>query len=283
MNILYCGDLNIEEGMILSIVSVVKNIREALHIYVFTMELSDVMEGKCYMPVSESCIEVLDRYVKKKHPASFVKSYDLTTEFRNELPVENMKTRFTPYCMLRLFADKVDEIPDRILYLDNDVLCRKDFTEFYHQNLAGWEFAGVLDYYGSWFFRQKIHKRDYVNSGVLLFNMDLIRRTKLMQKCRARCMTRRMFMPDQTALNKLATTKKLVERCYNDQRHLHTDTVFQHFTTSFRLLPWLHTITVKPWQTERMHSKLKLHEYDDLLWDYEDIKTQIAQELKIIG
>lgn len=283
MNILYCGDSNIESGLILSIVSIVRNIKEAVHIYVLTMELSDVLVGKAFLSVSEACIEELDHYVKKKNPANFVKSYDLSAEFREELPVANIKTRFTPYCMLRLFADKVDDLPERILYLDNDVLCRKDFTEFYHQSLAGWEFAGVLDYYGSWLFRQKFYKRDYVNSGVLLLNMDLIRKTKLMEKCRARCKTKKMFMPDQSALNKVAFTKKIVERKYNDQRHLHTDTVFQHFTTSFRLLPWLHTITVKPWQVERMHTKLKLHEYDDLLPDYEEIKTRIEQDFKIIG
>ncbi len=36
-----------------------------------------------------------------------------------------MKTRFTPCCMLRLFADEILELPDKILYLDNDVICRK--------------------------------------------------------------------------------------------------------------------------------------------------------------
>ena len=47
----------------------------------------------------------------------------------------------------------------------------KDFTEFYYQNMENVEIAGVLDYYGSWFFRKNIFKRDYLNSGVLLMNM----------------------------------------------------------------------------------------------------------------
>jgi len=44
----------------------------------------------------------------------------------------------------------------------------------------------------------------------------------------------------------------------------------QHFTTSFRFFPWIHTVTVKPWQVDMVHKKLKLFEYDDLLNEYTD-------------
>jgi lipopolysaccharide biosynthesis glycosyltransferase len=276
IHLLYCGDSNIEKGLILSVLSVVRNVREPVYIRVFTMTLSTGQ--RYYAPVSEQCIAILDECVKWYHPASFVRRYDLSREFQRELPEANMKTRFTPYCMLRLFADWAEDIPDRILYLDNDVLCRKDFSEFYHQNLEGWEFAGVFDYYGSWLFRKHFLRRDYVNSGVLLLHMDMVRRTNLLEKCRVRCMTTKMFMPDQTALNREAKAKKIAKRKYNDQRYLHKDTVFQHFTTSFRLFPWLHKVTVKPWQTERMHRKLKLHEYDALLPEYHRILELMRHE-----
>ncbi|MCI5575260.1 MAG: hypothetical protein MR379_06790, partial [Clostridiales bacterium] len=54
-------------------------------------------------------------------------------------------------------------------------------------------------------------------------------------------------------------------RIYNEQRKLHDDTIFQHFTTSFRFFPWLHAVSVKPWQVEKMHEVLGIHEYDGLL------------------
>jgi hypothetical protein len=85
-----------------------------------------------------------------------------------------------------------------------------------------------------------------------------------------------MFMPDQSALNKLAFTKRIAPRRFNEQRRLHADTVFQHFTTSFRIFPWIHTLTVKPWQVDQMHRKLKLHEYDDLLSQYQQIVASLA-------
>lgn len=42
----------------------------------------------------------------------------------------------------------------------------------------------------------------------------------------------------------------------------------QDKVTVFRLFPWVHTLTVKPWQITAMHHELHLHAYDDLLWDY---------------
>lgn len=63
-----------------------------------------------------------------------------------------MKTRFTPYDMLRLFADQIEEIPDQILYLDDDIIVRRDLTQFYNQTLGKIEFVGVLDYWGNFSF-----------------------------------------------------------------------------------------------------------------------------------
>lgn len=62
-----------------------------------------------------------------------------------------MKTRFTPYAMLRLFPDQIEEIPDQILYLDDDIIVRRDLTQFYNQTLGKIEFVGVLDYWGGIF------------------------------------------------------------------------------------------------------------------------------------
>lgn len=57
-----------------------------------------------------------------------------------------METRFTPYAMLRLFADQIPQIPDRILYLDDDIIIRKDISDFYDQDLTNTELVGVLDF-----------------------------------------------------------------------------------------------------------------------------------------
>lgn len=205
MNILYCGDKNIEDGLILSVLSLLKNVKEALSIYILTMQSEDV-DCSC-QAVTESTIEYLNQKVKQSNVESFVKKIDMTKYFQEDRPLANLKTRFTPFCMLRLYADLVEELPDRLLYLDNDVICRGDLESFYYQDMHNTELAGVLDYYGSWFFRKQFWKRDYVNSGVLLLNLERIRETKLFEQCRKRCREKKMFMPDQSAINKYAIEK----------------------------------------------------------------------------
>ncbi len=270
MNILFCGDKNIEDGLFIAIHSLLKNVKEPLNIYILTMTLEN--ETHSYMPVLDSFAAFLDKKVKAHNSEKFVRKTDITELFLREIPTANMDTRFTPCCMLRLFADEIKELPDKLLYLDNDVVCRTDISELYHEDINEYEIAGVLDYYGKWFFRRNLFKLDYVNSGVMLLNLKMIRQTGLFKKCRQMCSSKKMFMPDQSAINKLANKKKLLPEKYNDQRRLHNDTALQHFTTSFRFFPYFHTITVKPWQVEKVHSELGLWEYDDILEEYEKMK-----------
>lgn len=276
MNILYSGDANISDGLIISLLSVAKHSNEALNVYILTVDAE--INGRHYFPVSGEVANALDKYLKQKNRLSSVKLINITDLFLKELPTANLSTRFTPCCMLRLFADLLPDIPSRILYLDNDVICRQSITQLYCTDLTSIEFAAVPDYYGKWFFRRNILKKDYVNSGVLLLNMDEIRKSRLFENCRRLCREKEMFMPDQSALNKTATAKKLLPNKFNEQRRLHNDTVLQHFTTSFRLFPFFHTVSVKPWNIDGMHNTLKLHEYDELLAEYTVFKEKIYEQ-----
>ena len=71
---------------------------------------------------------------------------------------------------------------------------------------------GSLDYYGKWFFKNKKIKFNYINSGVLLLNLKKIRETKLLKRARQMCQNKKMFMPDQSSLNKLSLSKKIEKR-----------------------------------------------------------------------
>ncbi len=275
MNILFCGDKSIEDGLIIAIASLLKNTDEPLNILILTMRIRT--REKRFLPLPRRTADYLDGYVKRKDPENSVTLRDITDLFRQKPPVANLSTRFTPYCMLRLYIDEIEDMPDRILYLDTDVICRRDIHDFYWQDMSGVEVAGVPDYYGRWFFHRSPLKMDYINSGVLLINMRQVKKTGLFGKCRERCSDRRMFMPDQSSINKLAQSKKLCRRRYNEQRKLHRDTVIQHFTTSFRFFPVIHTVTVKPWQTDRVHNILKLTEYDDILEEYKVLREGLEE------
>ena len=102
MNILYCGDKNIIDGLIISILSLLKNTNEILNIYVLTASIK--LEEKEYKAIASEEINILDKILKEKNSNNFVKVIDITKKFAKEVPLKNIKTRFTPCFILILFA-----------------------------------------------------------------------------------------------------------------------------------------------------------------------------------
>ncbi|MBR0479658.1 glycosyltransferase family 8 protein, partial [Candidatus Saccharibacteria bacterium] len=160
MNILYCGDKGIERGVLVSILSILKNNKGELHFYIMTISFKDTK------PFTKKAAEFLDSLVKKTNAKSFVKLINATEVFVANLPKKNMGSYFTPASMLRLYVDKIPEIArlDRVLYLDYDVVCRGDLKEFFETDLDGFEAAGVLDIYGKNFYHYRgLFNFDYMN------------------------------------------------------------------------------------------------------------------------
>ncbi len=279
MNILFCGDHNAEDGILIATLSLLKNSgAQELHIYILTMYTQSY--HKKFQPFSKQAADYLKSLLVKQNPQNTLKLMDCTGLFVREPLIANMSTHFTPYAMLRLFADEIPQLPNKILYLDADVIVRRSLVNFYQQDLTGTELVGVLDYWGRFFFHN-LHEHkmfDYVNSGVLLLNLPEIRKTNLFARIRHLLQTRTVLMPDQTALNRYAREKKIAPRRYNEQYKLQPDTVIQHFTTSFRFWPVFHTLTVKPWDVQRVHKVLKLHEYDDILTNYLNVKSNLIKK-----
>ena len=263
MNLLYCGDSNIKDGLFLSIKSILKVEKEVLNIYVLSMDYLN------YKKIDSDFIDYLDTLVKEVNKKSFVKLIDMTSIYQEHECKANKDTLFTPYCMLRLYSDLVD-LPSKILYLDTDVLAYRSFKDFYNINNTNYELVGVLDYYGSHVYKKNPFKKDYLNSGVLLFNLDLLKKEDILKKARKMCATKKMLLPDQSALNILCKHKLIVDRKYNEQKAMQSDTVLRHFTTTFKFFPRIKTQKVKPWQINRMHDVLNCHEFDWLLDEYKE-------------
>lgn len=267
MNILYCGDANMENGILLSTLSLISCTEEELCVYILTAGMTQEKR----FPISKDFENKLTKTLKRKNENSYASVIDISEIFFKNIPQANIKTRFTPFCMLRLFADEVKEIPDRILYLDTDVLCRKDFVDFYNKKMADCDICGALDRYGKYFFKKSPFKFNYINSGVLLINMKRVRENKTFLKCRELCKNKKMFMPDQSALNKICE-KNIISRIYNEQGDPNDKTVFQHFSTRFLFFPYIRTRTVKPWETERVKNVLKINDYNKLFESYKKEK-----------
>ena len=181
--------------------------------------------------------------------------------------------------MLRLYMDKVPEIAklDRVLYMDYDVVCREDISEFYNMDLGGIEVAGVLDIYGRrWYHYHGLFKQDYMNSGVMLFNLPECIKTRMFERAVNLCMEKWMMLADQAALNKAINRRKLVDRKFNEQEERpRKDTVLHHFSNNFKFWPYFRVQKVKPFEIEKIHSVLKITEYDDILNKYDELKEKL--------
>ena len=232
------------------------------------------------MAFTKKAAKFLDELVKKTNKQSFVKLIDATKIFTENLPKKNMGSYFTPASMLRLYIDKVPEIAnlDKVLYLDYDVMCRGDLKEFYDTDLSGIEAAGVLDIYGRrWYHYHGLFVQDYMNSGVMLFNMPKCLKTKMFERAADLCARRWMMLADQAALNKCIDKRKLMPRKYNEQEERpREDTVLHHFSNNFKFWPYFRVQKVKPFEIDKIHDVLKITEYDDILDEYTKLKGQLS-------
>ena len=291
MNILYCGDDGIKRGVLVSILSLLMNGRKhynldtgamiedkgakapIYNIYIATIRYENVK------PFSEKTAKFLDSLVKKYNPKNSVQLIDATEVFVKNLPKKNMGSYFTPCSMLRLYADKMPELNkcERILYLDYDVMCRGDISDFYNMKLDEVQVAGVLDIYGRRFYHYHgLFKQDYMNSGVMLFNMAECRKARVFKRAVSLCAKRWMMLADQAALNKAIDKRCLVDRKYNEQEERPcASTVLHHFSNNFKFWPYFRVQKVKPFEVDKIHEILKITEYDEILGEYEKLKDNL--------
>lgn len=260
--VLYAGNARVFDGMVISLLSMLRHHRGPLNVFLFTMDLRDVSPD--FAPVTEAQRRYLEELCRGTNPASRVILTDVGPLYRQTLlHAPNQDTQYTPYTFLRLFADRFPILPDRLIYLDTDTVLCGDIARLYEQELGDAEFAGVRDRYGCRFFGV-----NYLNAGVLLLNLAKIRQTGLFRRALEACARKKIFLSDQTALNRCAARKKVLPRRFNEQKAVRGDTVIRHFSMTIVWFPRFHTQNVKPWQVERVHDILHVTEFDDILNDY---------------
>ena len=269
INLLVAGNNFASKGLLVIACSLLLKVKEEVTIYFMTMDLKNISPK--YIPINDNNFKVIERVLKMQNPSSSLKIVDCTKEYLKTMSERRKKhSGYTPYALCRLFSDLKEDIPDKVLYLDTDIIIAKDISSFYHSDISDYEIAGALDYYGRFWIR-----RDYINSGVLLMNMKKIRETGFMEKCREFCKTSFSILSDQDAINKLAKKKLIVSDIYNDQSRRPTEkTVIKHFSKQINYLP-VYTINIKPWDVEKVHKRYKIFRYDDILNEYLKYEKQL--------
>jgi len=265
INIMFAGNYKVFDGILIASLSILKHCQEEINVYLLTMDLREVNEN--YKEISNKDINILQNLYQSKNKNSKVIKVDVKDIYLKELAKSpNSESFYTPYALLRLLAEKIDIIPDKILYLDADIVANDNIKKLYDIDINGYEIAGVRDYYGKFFFYPS-----YLNSGVLLMNMKRIRETKLLSRALNLCNTKKVFLPDQTAINKFAKKKLILPSKYNDQKNLKNDTVIRHFSMTLKFFPKFKKQNIKPWHIDDVHNVLKIHEFDDIFDTYKNI------------
>ncbi len=275
INLLLCGNKKVFDGALTELISITNRTKEPITCYIFTANLTRIKPE--YTEIKDEQIEFLDRVVKSKNSENRVIKVDVTEIYEKEFKnCVNEDAYCTPYTLLRLLADLVPNIPDKLLYLDIDMMAGGDISELYNTDIEDYEYAAVREKYGS-----KLIRPDYINAGMLLLNMKKIKETKLLEKAREKIKTKKMLFADQDAIFWSTTKKKLLPRIYNEQSKFNKkDTVICHFCKRLLLWPYPHTENYKQWNIEQVHKVLKCYYFDKDLEEYVKLKEEYNTKMK---
>lgn len=274
VNILFCGNIGVFDGMLTTALSLVKRTKseEPFCFHLFTMDVSHLKDN--YVPITRKQVAFLETVVKSYNPDNQVKLFDVTDLYRKYFSgCPNEGAYCSPYTLIRLFADLIPGIPDKLLYLDIDLLFQHDVHLLYDIDVEGYEYAAARDHYGKY-----ILNPNYINAGVILFNMKECRRTGLFDKARRWIQRKKLTFADQSAIIRSTTRKKMLPQRFNDQKFLHKHTIVRHFSKRLFYLPYPHTDNIKQWHVDRVHKVFGYHQFDDILDEYLTLKAKFEKE-----
>ena len=272
VNILFAGNEKVFDGALTELISICNRTKEAITCYIFTMDVSRLNPD--FVCITDEQTEFLNNVVKSKNEKNRVIKVDVTDIYEKEFAnCKNENAYCTPYTLLRLLADLIPNIPEKLLYLDIDMMIGDDISKLYNIDVTDYEYAAVKEKYGCWLIRP-----DYINAGMLLLNMNKIKETGLLKKARDRIKTKKMLFADQDAIYWSTTKKLIIPRRFNEQSKFNRkDTVVCHFCKRLMFRPYPHTENFKQWHIKEVHEVLKCYAFDDDLNEYLELKKSFEQ------
>ena len=274
MNLLFSGNVKVFDGVLTCLLSILNRTKtkEPFKIYILTMDVSYLKPE--YLAIDDRSVDFLDKVVKEYNPENKVIKIDVSDIYQKEFAnCPNEQCYCSPYTLLRLFIDMIPEIPDKILYLDCDIMFNREIELLYDQDVTDFEYAAARDHYGKYLLNP-----NYINAGVLLFNMTKCKETGLFERARELIKTKKMLFADQDAIYHSTVKKKMLPQRFNDQKFLHKHTVVRHFSKRLFYLPYPHTDNIKQWHVEKVHKVFHYRQFDDIFEIYSDLRRKREDE-----
>ena len=168
INILFGGNKKVFNGIVLCVLSVIKHTKKPLNIFILTADLQKYNPN--YQPITQDDVVFLNKILKQENINSNATLITLDENFEHWIMNSaNKLSSYTPFAFLRLFADEVENLPNKIIYLDTDIMVNGDIIELYNTNIENYELGVVKDRYGRFLINPF-----YFNSGMLLMNLKKI-------------------------------------------------------------------------------------------------------------
>ena len=274
MNLLFSGNDNVFDGILTCLLSVFKRTKskEAFRIYILTMDVSHLKPE--YIAIKDEKIAFLEKIAKNYNEENQIIKIDVSDIYEREFANSpNEQCYCSPYTLLRLFIDLIPQIPDKILYLDVDILFNREIELLYDIDVTDYEYAAARDHYGKYLLNY-----NYINAGVLLFNMEKAKETGLFKKARQLIKTKKLMFADQDAIYQSTVRKKMLPQRFNDQKFLHKHTVVRHFSKRLFYLPYPHTANIKQWHVGKVLRVFGYEAFDDILYEYIYLRRKYENE-----
>ncbi len=143
-----------------------KNKNTIYNVYILCKDISDYKRKK-FMELNTETLEIKIIDINKEEDFS-------------DFKIEGIPA--TPTAMYKFLIPDILNKLDRIIYLDGDIIVQEDLEELYNCNIGDNYIGAVKDTNGIDydFFGKKIYK--YFNSGVMIMNLEKMRRDKISKK-----------------------------------------------------------------------------------------------------
>lgn len=262
LHVLQAGNKPVYKGMCLTVLSMLKNTKEPIHYHLMTIEVPWSNVPKITLEEAK----VIENILKKANPLNEFTYYDISDDFIKRFENSpNKNPKYTPATLIRLMSlDYID--CDYLIYLDADTMVYNSLEEFNKYDISDYEIGVCKDYMGRFWI-----KHDYINAGVLYINCKKCRENHVFDRAIELLDKKSYYFSDQTAIYKATTKRLYLPFKFNEQRSVKEDTVVKHFCKGIRYIPFFKIYNIKQWNVEKVHSFLKIHEFDEIFIEYNEL------------